>query len=341
VKKPHRLVPWLLVTLFACIAAIALLASPARAADLTVTNIKDSGAGSLRNAIKTTNTNGQSDTIMFRVPDNSTITLTSGQLTIANEAGVSPDLTIKGPGARKLAVSGNDSSRVFRIDRGAKVGMVGLAIKKGFTKRSGDSASGSGDGFGGGIDNLGTLEFTNSTISENRASGPQCYVIGCAGGGVGGGISNGGALTITNSTIYNNSVPNGIGGGGIFNDGTLQLNNSTISKNSAPGGGGIRNDGTLQLNESTISKNNASNFGGGVENFGTTTLTSRKQRRHLQPIRYANVHQQHHLREFRRWHLLPHCGSKRHCSKSLTEDHHKELHHLRQQCHHARRYLQL
>lgn len=120
--------------------ALALLASPARAAELTVTNVKDSGAGSFRAAIKTANNNGKSDTITFKLPDNSTITLTSGQLTIANDT-ASPDLSIKGPGAGKLAVSGNDKSRVFRIAGTAEARIEGLTIKKGFTKRSGSGVS--------------------------------------------------------------------------------------------------------------------------------------------------------------------------------------------------------
>src|SRR3954447_24114469 len=72
---------------------------------LTVTNNHDGGAGSLRAAIKAANSG---DTIVFAPSlDGQTITLTSGELAI------SKSLDIEGPGADKLAVSGNNAVRVF------------------------------------------------------------------------------------------------------------------------------------------------------------------------------------------------------------------------------------
>src|SRR5262249_38682295 len=72
---------------------------------LTVTNNADSGAGSLRAQIAAAN---PGDTIDF-APYVHSITLTGGQLVIAK------DLTIDGPGANRLTVSGNNASRVFDI----------------------------------------------------------------------------------------------------------------------------------------------------------------------------------------------------------------------------------
>src|SRR5579864_1046005 len=74
---------------------------------LTVLNTLDKGAGSLRDAI----TNAKSgDTIIF-APSlaGQTITLTSDELKIKKS------LDIEGPGAGLLAVSGNDTVRVFDI----------------------------------------------------------------------------------------------------------------------------------------------------------------------------------------------------------------------------------
>src|SRR6516162_8976066 len=66
---------------------------------LTVTNTLDSGAGSLRAAIDGAH-NGE--TIVFAPSlDGRTITLTSGELLIRH------DVTIAGPGAGELTVSGN------------------------------------------------------------------------------------------------------------------------------------------------------------------------------------------------------------------------------------------
>src|SRR5207245_977056 len=73
-----------------------------------VSNTNDSGAGSLRQAMLDANAAGGSNTIRFQLAAGpQTITLTSGQLTIAS------NLTITGPGAANLTLSGNNASRVF------------------------------------------------------------------------------------------------------------------------------------------------------------------------------------------------------------------------------------
>ena len=58
----------------------AALAPTAEAANFTVTNTNDSGAGSLRQAIQTAKTGAAADTILFQSGLIRTITLTSGQL---------------------------------------------------------------------------------------------------------------------------------------------------------------------------------------------------------------------------------------------------------------------
>ena len=74
---------------------------------LTVLNNLDSGAGSLRADIAAAHSG---DTIVFAPSlDGQTITLTSGELLI------NKNLTIAGPGAGELTVSGNDASRVFEV----------------------------------------------------------------------------------------------------------------------------------------------------------------------------------------------------------------------------------
>src|SRR4051812_6440420 len=74
-------------------------------ATFTVSNLNDSGAGSLRAAVTSANNAPGADTINFSV--NGTITLTTGEMPIAGP------LTIAGPGSSKLTVSGNHVSRVF------------------------------------------------------------------------------------------------------------------------------------------------------------------------------------------------------------------------------------
>ncbi|MCB1715938.1 MAG: hypothetical protein KDK05_12490, partial [Candidatus Competibacteraceae bacterium] len=93
--------------------------------------------------------------------------------------------------------------------------------------------------------------------------------------GGGGGINNLGTLTLSNSTVSGNSATFG---GGIYNisvDSTVTLSNSTVSGNSADNGGGIFNiNGTVILSNSTVSGNSASFSGGGINNLGTLTLSN-------------------------------------------------------------------
>src|SRR5438309_655561 len=85
------------------------------AATLTVTNLNDSGAGSLRQAIADA---ASGDTINFAVAD--TITLSSGELLITNNLAIV---------ATNLAVSSYQGSRVFEIGSNAIVSMSGLTIR--------------------------------------------------------------------------------------------------------------------------------------------------------------------------------------------------------------------
>lgn len=255
-RRYRRLGPWLMV-LFACAAALTLLASPARAAELIVTNTNDTGAGSLRGAINTANTNNDSDTITFDIPNNSTITLMSGQLTIANDTG-SPDLSIDGSRATNLTVSGSDKSRVFRVDSDAKAEIKGITITKGNA------------GEGGGVYINGTLTLANSTVSDNRTS---------AGDGGGIYVNSPGVLMLTDSTVSGNTASNGTGfgnGGGINSFGTLTLTSSTISGNKAGFGGAIYSNlasGKITtVKNSTISGNEGTARGGGIRNFSGPTV---------------------------------------------------------------------
>src|SRR5262245_729357 len=77
-----------------------------------VTTLTDGVAGSLRDAVTQANTHAGADTIVFDSRLTSTIALTGGELDITG------DLKINGPGADRLTVSGNQTSRVFRVEAG-------------------------------------------------------------------------------------------------------------------------------------------------------------------------------------------------------------------------------
>jgi uncharacterized delta-60 repeat protein len=211
-----------------------------------VTNLNDSGSGSLRQTIASA---ASGDTIDFASTlSGHAITLTSGALSI------SQNLTIDGLGASSLAVSGDNTSTVFAITSNATVTISSLKIANGETAHN-----------GAGIDNLGTLILNECTISGNLAVAS------------GGGIYNGSHanLTIENSTISNNQVSE-LSGAGIDNDnGTLSITDSTISGNSSPNGGGaaIYNSGTATINYSTLTGNQARGEGAGIfSNDGNFTI---------------------------------------------------------------------
>jgi hypothetical protein len=213
-----------------------------RALPSTVTNLLDSGAGSLRDAIAKTPTGGVVD---FQPGLSGTIALTSGGLTVTK------NLTITGPGASTLSVSGGGTHQVFNIAGGANVSIAGLTV------RDGKAAH------GGGIGNYGTLTLVDSWITNNTT-------LNVAGGG--GGIFNSGTMTITGTTIASNST-NG-NGGGVFNAGTLIFVNNTLAGNSGYTGGGIANAGTFTSTNSSIAGNASTGggIGGGIYASGSSPV---------------------------------------------------------------------
>ena len=149
---------------------------------LTVLNNLDSGAGSLRDAIGHAK---DGDTIVFASSlDGQTIVLTSDQINI------NKSLDIEGPGASLLAISGNDTNRVFNITEGQVVAIAGLTITHGLA----NGAEG-----GGILDAGSSLSLANDVLSYNQDLGNK----GSSGGGA---ISahGGASLVITASTFIGN-----------------------------------------------------------------------------------------------------------------------------------------
>ncbi len=205
---------------------------------IQVTTTADSGVGSLRNALAL----AQDGDTIDATSVSGTVVLTSGALT------VSKNVTVLGPGAASLAVSGNGASRVFYINAGVTFNVSGLTLRNGAAP---------GDNGGAIYDDQASLIINNCTLSGNTAlRGGALY-------------NNHGLTVLLNSTISGNSSP-GVGGG-LFNDGqhqgslpgsaSLRVINCTISGNSAAYGGGIFNDGggigeaSLELLNSTLSRN--------------------------------------------------------------------------------------
>jgi CSLREA domain-containing protein len=258
-----------LAALFAIAAALCLGSAGARAQTaLTVNTLADSndatnncgssGTGttcSLRDAIGQANSDNDGDTIAFSVTG--TITLGSALPTIA------ANLTIAGPGANQLTISGASTYRILSI---GTVGATTVSIS-GLTFANGSSSSAGGAIY----DYLGTL-----TVS-------QCVFAGNSGGTVdneyaGGAISflSSGTLTVTNTSFSGNSATGG--GGAIFNGGTLIVADSAFSGNSVPrnfGGAVLSDGGTETVTNSTFSGNAApGEYGGAIAVYGSGTVSA-------------------------------------------------------------------
>lgn len=207
-----------------------------------VTNTNDSGAGSLRDAI----TNATTGEIIDISPCvTGTITLTTGVITLGN------NVTVNGPGADLLAVSGNNASQVFSISGGSET-INGLTITEGknaggiggavfvrannFTMNACVISNSSADSGGGlGTLNLGNLIMNGCTVSGNKstsASDPD--------GGGGLSINLVSNPVFTNCTISGNQAANE-GGGIRISSVSLTLINCTVSGNSSGKGAGLVN----------------------------------------------------------------------------------------------------
>ena len=230
----------------------------------TVTNTNDGGPGSLRDAIAATPAGGTVNFALSGCP--CAIILTGGELLITK------NLTIFGPGAEQLTISGNSSSRVFRItgpnipSPNIVVVLDGLKIANGRVEQN--SPSPSSDLGGGGILSVNALlTIRNFVVSNNFA------------GKFGGGISSMGNsdLTVINSIISRNE--SNIGSGISFYSGyrSLKVIDSVISDNKGTGffsfGGGIYSNffTNNQIINSTIARNEAA-YASGAYIFQYSTV---------------------------------------------------------------------
>ncbi|MEC4807134.1 MAG: DUF4114 domain-containing protein [Jaaginema sp. PMC 1079.18] len=239
-------------------------------ATLAVTNINDSGAGSLRDAIA----NAQSgDTITFSSSlANQKIALTGGSLNINGK-----NLIIDGSGASGLTVSGNNTSRVFDI-QGANPNVT----LKNFTIADGKATpTGTNDyGHGGGI-----RTGTGATLTLDGMTFNNNYAAGTGGGAVYAGYQS--TNIVKNSTFTGNSTAGkqldgsvGERGGGaiaVHSESSLTVDNSTFNNNSGINGGAINSLlSTLTVTNSTFTNNDTSaggQFGPDTRGYGGAIYT--------------------------------------------------------------------
>ncbi len=205
---------------FACygalLASLLLAMNPLRAATLVVTNLSDTGPGTLRGIISGPLVGG--DTVQFDPSlSGQTIFLTSGEIQL--DQNVSIDASAL-PGG--ITIDGTGNSRIFEVFVNVSANLTSLTLTHGYATN------------GGAILNSGTLLGTLCTFAGNTVYN----------GGGGGAIANDlGTVGLLECTISGNSATSGVGvGGGIFNlSGGHQvvLDQCTVSGNSAGTGGGF------------------------------------------------------------------------------------------------------
>lgn len=197
-------------------AAVERLEERALLAAITVTNLAPSGAGSLAAAIETANdpsTHPGPDEIRFARG-------LRGTIEVDAELVITDDLTIRGPGAHRLTVSGDGATRVFNaissdLTDPITVGIHRLAIADGLATDAPGFSAEFGFAFGGGLYNLGSdVSMTGVRFVDNRVDAP-----GVAAGGA---IANefGGSLTLRHARFVDN-VATGVviaAGGAITSD---------------------------------------------------------------------------------------------------------------------------
>ncbi|MBC3807165.1 DUF4347 domain-containing protein [Undibacterium seohonense] len=242
-------------------------------ATIKVTNLNDSGAGSLRAAITSATGNAAADTIVFDpalfASGAATLTLTSGALNVHGDGDLDA-FTIIGPGENLLTISGNNASRVFMADNQI-VPAVGTAGQPGYVPPVYAA-------------NTSSLSLSGMTLTNATSAGAR----DSAGGGA---ILSyySGNLTLDHVVVKNSTA--GGGGGGLKfggDNGNLVINTSTFDSNSISAGGANGTGGgiaafaqshSITISNSTISNNtNTTGFYGGGAFLGgvgsTVTVTN-------------------------------------------------------------------
>ena len=199
---------------------VTLTAIEQQSSTFLVTNLHDSGPGSLRQALLDANATAGFDTVIFLEGLSGTITLTSGQIPVTE------DVNVTGPAARGITVSGNLASRIFDIDADV-IRISNLAFTNGRAAE------------GGAIDaRIQVIELLNVSMTNNAALAGDGGALRVRFGD--GRRSDFPELTfrVGNSTFSGNTAQNGDGGAIFAKTTDAVMDNVTMTGNQAGDSGG-------------------------------------------------------------------------------------------------------
>ena len=243
-----------------------------------VSNVNDSGAGSLRQAIASA---AAGQTIAFALPIPSTIAVVAA----SGPYVLNKTLQIYGPGQNLLTITGNDAVELFTVRTNTHAAIAGVSLTHGASPN------------GGAILNRGYLTIDSSTIAFNHTTIPapqpalgfvrvnargakerpgrlRPHFVYGDGAGIYDGGGTAGSLTVTNSSFNSNATPPTFEGGGIFNQSgyVLSVSRSSFSKNSASWGGGLESDGPATLTQDAFSNNSSPLYASGASYAGGSAV---------------------------------------------------------------------
>jgi len=233
-------------------------------AALTVTNLNDNGAGSLRAAIAASHSG---DTIAFK-------TGLTGLIHVKTQMLINHNLTINGGGKITLdgVINGDFGTRFFEVDDGnaastAQVKISGFTMRDGLAFNPGLSTVQAGNN-GAAIENKEALTVANCVLIGNEA---QSF---------GGAIysDSGSQLTVQDCNLAKNSA--GGSGGGIYVSAgakSVTITGTTFGNNGARSVAALDIEGTLSgytISNCNFHANNSDDYVSGAYLVGSGTLSN-------------------------------------------------------------------
>jgi predicted outer membrane repeat protein len=242
----------------------------AAAANSSVIYVNGTGGHDANNGYTWTTAKQTIKNATATVVDNGTVNIGQGTYKGTGNINIiiNKNLTIQGVSQSNTIIDAQGKNQIFNITSVVSVNIQNLTLTNGYSITN-----------GGAINNQGNLTLTNSTFTNNTASGNiwddgggAIYSAGNLNvnnstftnntGDIGGAINNFGDICSVNSSIFTNNT--GGSGGAIYNKVYLTVTNSIFTNNTAAYGGAIFKMGTLNVNSSTFKDNSATLGGSGA-----------------------------------------------------------------------------